>query len=64
LHRTDILVLAEATSALNAKSQDELMQLLNSELKPRTIVSAAHRPELEGHHNRKIVLERRSGGAR
>jgi putative ATP-binding cassette transporter len=29
-----------------------------------TLVSVGHRPELEAFHNRKIVLERRRGGAR
>src|SRR4030095_9027930 len=29
-----------------------------------TLVSVGHRPELEAFHNRKIVLERRRGGAK
>jgi hypothetical protein len=64
LHRPDIVVLDEATSALDAESQDEMMQMLTNELNATTIVSIAHRPELEQFHNRKIVLERRRGGAR
>jgi putative ATP-binding cassette transporter len=64
LHRPDIIVLDEATSALDPKSQDMLMALLCSELKDATIVSVGHRPELEAFHNRKIVLERRRGGAK
>lgn len=64
LHRPDIVVLDEATSALDAKSQDALMQLLNDELKTATVISVAHRTELEAFHSRKIVLERRKGGAR
>jgi putative ATP-binding cassette transporter len=40
------------------------MELLNKELKKVTIISVAHRPELEAFHSRKIVLERRKGGAR
>jgi vitamin B12/bleomycin/antimicrobial peptide transport system ATP-binding/permease protein len=64
LHKPDILVLDEATSALDPPSQEAIMALLGEELKDRTIISVAHRPELEAFHSRKIVLERRKGGAR
>jgi putative ATP-binding cassette transporter len=64
LHRPDIIVLDEATSALDPDTQDKLMELLTKELDATTIVSVGHRPELEAFHNRKIVLERRSGGAK
>jgi vitamin B12/bleomycin/antimicrobial peptide transport system ATP-binding/permease protein len=64
LHRPDIVVLDEATSALDPESQDKLMELLTTELDATTIVSVGHRPELEAFHSRKIVLERRRGGAR
>ena len=64
LHNPDIIVLDEATSALDAKSQDAMMQLLTDELPNATIVSVAHRAELEAFHSRKIVLERRKGGAK
>jgi putative ATP-binding cassette transporter len=64
LHRPNIIVLDEATSALDPASQDLLMELLTKELGATTIVSVAHRPELEAFHDRKIVLERRRDGAR
>ncbi|MFZ2159898.1 MAG: ABC transporter ATP-binding protein/permease [Bradyrhizobium sp.] len=64
LHRPDIIVLDEATSALDDRSQDKLMELLNEELKDATVVSVAHRAELEAFHSRKITLERRKGGAK
>jgi vitamin B12/bleomycin/antimicrobial peptide transport system ATP-binding/permease protein len=64
LHRPDIIVLDEATSALDPDSQDKLMELLTKELASTTIISVGHRPELEAFHSRKIVLERRRGGAR
>jgi putative ATP-binding cassette transporter len=64
LHRPDIVVLDEATSALDAKSQDKMMQLMTEELPKATVVSVAHRAELEAFHSRKIVLERRKGGAK
>src|SRR4029079_448890 len=63
LHRPNIVVLDEATSALDPASQDRMMELLTTELGATTIVSVAHRPELEAFHSRKITLERRSEGA-
>src|SRR5690242_5358093 len=64
LHNPDIVVLDEATSALDEKSQDKMMQSVIKELPKATIVSVAHRAELEAFHSRKIVLERRKGGAK
>ena len=64
LHNPDIVVLDEATSALDEKSQDKMMEIVTKELPKATIVSVAHRVELEAFHSRKIVLERRKGGAK
>jgi vitamin B12/bleomycin/antimicrobial peptide transport system ATP-binding/permease protein len=64
LHRPNIVVLDEATSALDPPSQDQMMELLTSELGATTIVSVAHRPELEAFHSRKITLERQPSGGR
>lgn len=64
LHSPDIVVLDEATSALDEKSQDKMMKTVTDELPKATIVSVAHRVELEAFHSRKIVLERRKGGAK
>ncbi|WP_375414854.1 ABC transporter ATP-binding protein/permease [uncultured Bradyrhizobium sp.] len=64
LHNPDIIVLDEATSALDEKSQDKMMELLTKTLPEATVVSVAHRAELEAFHSRKIVLERRKGGAK
>jgi putative ATP-binding cassette transporter len=64
LHSPDIVVLDEATSALDEKSQDKMMEMLMKELPKATIVSVAHRVELEAYHSRKITLERRKGGAK
>ena len=57
-------MLDEATSALDEKSQDKMMEMVTKELPKATIVSVAHRVELEAFHSRKIVLERRKGGAK
>src|SRR3954465_6702645 len=64
LHNPDIVVLDEATSGLDEKSQDKMMDIVIKELPKATIVSVAHRVELEAFHSRKIVLERRKGGAK
>ncbi|MFD2054024.1 ABC transporter ATP-binding protein/permease [Mesorhizobium calcicola] len=64
LHSPDIIVLDEATSALDEKSQDKMMETIIHELPKVTIISVAHRAELEAFHSRKITLERREGGAK
>jgi vitamin B12/bleomycin/antimicrobial peptide transport system ATP-binding/permease protein len=64
LHNPDIVVLDEATAALDEKSQDKMMETVIHELPKVTIISVAHRAELEAFHSRKITLERRKGGAR
>jgi vitamin B12/bleomycin/antimicrobial peptide transport system ATP-binding/permease protein len=64
LHNPDIIVLDEATSALDEKSQDKMMELVTREMPKATVVSVGHRAELEAFHSRKIVLERRKGGAK
>lgn len=63
LYKPDIVVLDEATAALDPESQDALMQLITS-LENVTVISVGHRPELEAFHTRKIVLARKEGGAR
>jgi putative ATP-binding cassette transporter len=64
LHNPDIIVLDEATAALDPKSQDALMALLSKRPEETTLISVGHRPELEAFHDRKIVLERRRGAAK
>jgi vitamin B12/bleomycin/antimicrobial peptide transport system ATP-binding/permease protein len=63
LHNPDIVVLDEATAALDPKSQVKLMELL-VDREGMTLLSVGHRPELEAFHTRKIELARRSGGAK
>jgi putative ATP-binding cassette transporter len=64
LHRPDIIVLDEATAALDTPSQDRVMRMLWQELKDATVVSIGHRPELADFHHRKIILRRGRCGAR
>src|SRR5579864_4616486 len=63
LLRPDIIVLDEATAALDPKSQDKLMERLVAQ-SDTTLISVGHRPELESFHSRKLLLERRRGTAR
>ena len=62
LHRPDIVVLDEATAALDPESQDELMKILSEDMEGLTVLSVGHRPELEQFHMRKLTLERRPEG--
>jgi putative ATP-binding cassette transporter len=63
LHKPDIVVLDEATAALDPKSQVMLMEVLVDQT-GLTLLSVGHRPELEAFHTRKVELERRDDGAR
>jgi putative ATP-binding cassette transporter len=54
----------EATAALDPASQDRLMGLVSERLPEATLVSVAHRVELEAFHTRKLVLEYGDEGAR
>src|SRR5262249_27173612 len=58
------IVMDEATSALDPLSQQELMRLVRERLPQATLVSVAHRVELEAFHTRKLVLEYQREGAR
>lgn len=64
LHNPDIIVLDEATAALDPESQDKLMELLSKQPDETALISVGHRPELEAFHSRKITLERRKDGAK
>jgi putative ATP-binding cassette transporter len=64
LQQPDIIIMDEATAALDPQSQNQLMELLLQQPERTTLISVGHRPELELFHERKIVLERRRGGTR
>jgi putative ATP-binding cassette transporter len=64
LHSPTIVIMDEATSALDPSSQERLMNLVTERLPHVTIVSIAHRPELEMFHQRKLVFQHKSGGSR
>ena len=58
VHRPDIVILDEATAALDGPSQDSMMELFRDELAAATVISVGHRPELEEYHTRKLSLRR------
>jgi putative ATP-binding cassette transporter len=59
-----MIVMDEATAALDPASQDRLMGLVLERLPEATLISVAHRVELEAFHTRKLVLEYGDEGAR
>lgn len=59
-----MIVMDEATAALDSSSQDQLMRLVLERLPAATLVSVAHRVELEAFHTRKLVLEYADEGSR
>ena len=63
LHRPRWIFLDEATAALDEANQDAMMELLRDELPDTAVVSIGHRPGLERHHDRVLVLEASPEGA-
>ncbi len=63
LHRPRWVFLDEATAALDEANQDAMMALLRAELPGTAVVSIGHRPGLERHHDRVLVLEASPQGA-
>jgi putative ATP-binding cassette transporter len=64
IQRPEIIVMDEATAALDALGQEQLMRLLLERLPDATLISVGHRAELEAFHTRKLVLEYHADGAR
>jgi putative ATP-binding cassette transporter len=64
IQRPDIVVMDEATAALDPPSQEHLMRLVLDRLPEATVISVGHRAELEAFHNRKLVLGYHPEGAR
>ena len=64
IHRPHIIVMDEATAALDSLGQEQLMRLILERLPEATIVSVGHRAELEAFHTRKLVLEYHPEGTR
>jgi len=58
IQRPDIVIMDEATAALDVGSQASMMDLFRDELAEATVISVGHRPELEAYHTRKLALRR------
>jgi len=61
IQRPDIVIMDEATAALDVPSQASMMELFQDELHEATVISVGHRPELEAYHTRKLSLRRFAG---
>lgn len=64
LLKPEVIVMDEATAALDVESETRLLKLLFEKLPLATVLSVGHRPGLEALHTRKIVLRREPSGAR
>ena len=64
VQQPDIVIMDEATAALDADGQDSMMELFRNELGKVTLISVGHRVELEDYHDRKLTLHpsRHRGG--
>lgn len=63
INKPPIIIMDEATAALDEGSQDSLLALFENELSGSTLISVGHRPGLEAFHTRKVTLIRRPAGA-
>ena len=59
-----MVILDEATSAIDEAGQTALMSLLRETLPETTLISIGHRPGLEAFHDRRLMLVRHEDGAR
>jgi vitamin B12/bleomycin/antimicrobial peptide transport system ATP-binding/permease protein len=60
VQRPNVVIMDEATAALDVASQDSMMELFRDELAHATLVSVGHRVELEEYHDRRLTLHRRA----
>jgi putative ATP-binding cassette transporter len=56
LHKPDVLIMDESTSALDEASQESLMNLFKEELAHMTVITVGHRPSLADYHEKRLVL--------
>ena len=57
----DIVIMDEATAALDELSQARMLEFLRTDLAGSTVLSVGHRPGLEAYHDRTITLVREAG---
>jgi vitamin B12/bleomycin/antimicrobial peptide transport system ATP-binding/permease protein len=63
LHKPDIVIMDESTSALDPEGQAKVFERLGERLPKTAVISVGHRLELEAFHDRKLNLVRHEGGA-
>lgn len=63
VQKPEIIVMDEATAALDEASQESMMTLMSEYLAASLVISVGHRPSLDQYHTRLIDLKRRSTGA-
>jgi vitamin B12/bleomycin/antimicrobial peptide transport system ATP-binding/permease protein len=63
LHKPDIVIMDESTSALDPEGQAKLFERLGERLPKTAVISVGHRLELEAFHDRKLNLIRHESGA-
>jgi vitamin B12/bleomycin/antimicrobial peptide transport system ATP-binding/permease protein len=63
LHKPDIVIMDESTSALDPEGQAKVFERLSERLPKTAVISVGHRLELEAFHDRKLNLVRHEGGA-
>jgi putative ATP-binding cassette transporter len=64
IEEPSIIIMDEATAALDIDSEFRLLTLLFERLPKSTIVSVGHRPGLQELHSRLLTLQRRPSGGR
>lgn len=64
IEEPNIIIMDEATAALDIDSEFRLLTLLFERLPKSTIFSVGHRPGLQELHSRLLTLQRRPGGGR
>jgi putative ATP-binding cassette transporter len=64
INRPNVIVMDEATAALDVDSEYRLLTLLFSELPESTVISVGHREGLQELHTRQLTLQRHQTGAR
>jgi putative ATP-binding cassette transporter len=64
IEEPDIIIMDEATAALDVDSEFRLLTLLFERLPKATMFSVGHRPGLQELHSRLLTLQRRPGGGR
>src|SRR5947199_10595835 len=59
IQRPETIGMDEAIAARDSLRQEQLMRLLPDRFPDAPVISVGERPELEGFHTRKLVLEHR-----